>query len=369
MTDAPRSEVKRSSRDPELLGPRLEEWLAAILPADANPSVSGFEGTSATGMSSETILFDATWTQERAATSERLVARLAPDSHDCPVFPSYDMERQARVISTVGELTDVPVPRILGANNDPSVVGAPFFVMERIDGIVPPDVMPYTFGDNWFFDASPDSQQRLVDSTVDVLVSLHGIEDAERTFDFLRFDQRGGTALRRHVAHTRAWYEFACRDTPRSGLVERMFDWLEAHWPSDEGTAVLSWGDARIGNVMYRDFRPVAVLDWEMAGLGPRELDVAWLVFAHRVFEHLAGRFGAPGMPHVMRPDDVAADYERKSGHTPKDLDFYTTYCAVQWGIVFLRTGFRSVHFGEREMPADPEEFFHCKELFEEVMA
>jgi aminoglycoside phosphotransferase (APT) family kinase protein len=148
-----------------------------------------------------------------------------------------------------------------------------------------------------------------------------------------------------------------------------MFDWLDANRPDDAGGTVLSWGDARIGNVLYRDFRPVAVLDWEMAGLGPRELDLAWLVFAHRVFEHLAARFGAAGMPHFMRPDDVAAAYERKAGHTPRDLDFYMAYSAVQWGVVFLRTGFRSVHFGEREMPDDPEEFFHAKDLFEEVIS
>jgi aminoglycoside phosphotransferase (APT) family kinase protein len=369
MTEAPQSEVKRSSRDPETLGPRLESWLASTLPADANPSVGGFEGTSATGMSSETILFEASWTEQGAEKHERLVARLAPDVGDCPVFPSYDMERQAHVITRVGELTEVPVPRIVGANNDAALVGAPFFVMERIDGIVPPDVMPYTFGDNWFSDAAPDEQQRLLDSTLDVLVSLHSIPDAQQTFDFLAFDAHGDTALDRHLAHTRAWYDFACRDTPRSPLIERMFDWLDAHRPSDAGETVLSWGDSRIGNVLYRDFRPVAVLDWEMAGLGPRELDLAWLIFAHRVFEHLAGRFGAPGMPHFMRPDDVAASYERKTGHTPKDLDFYMAYSAVQWGIVFLRTGFRSVHFGEREMPEDPEEFFHCKELFEEVIA
>ena len=360
MTEAPQSEVKRSSRDPATLAGALERWLPG------SPKIGGFEGTSATGMSSETILFDATWDDGR---HERLVARLAPDAHDCPVFPAYDMERQARAIALSGELTDVPVPRILGASNDPTIVGAPFFVMERIDGIVPPDVMPYTFGDNWLYDAPAERQHELVDSTVDVLASLHGIEDAEVRFGFLACPEPGATALDRHIAHTRAWYDFACNDTPSSPLVERMFDWIDAHRPSDAGTTVLSWGDSRIGNVLYRDFRPVAVLDWEMAGLGPRELDLAWLVFAHRVFEHLAGRFGAPGMPHFMRPDDVCASYERKTGHTPRDLDFYTAYCAVQWGIVFLRTGFRSVHFGEREMPDDPEEFFHCRELFEEVIA
>jgi aminoglycoside phosphotransferase (APT) family kinase protein len=369
MTEAARSEVKRSSRDPSELATKLESWLATTLPSDAHPSVGGIEGTSATGMSSETLLFDASWTEQGKQTRQRLVARLAPDAHDCPVFPSYDMERQAHVIALAGELTDVPVPRILGANNDPSVIGAPFFVMEAVDGIVPPDVMPYTFGDNWLFDAPPEDQERLAESTLDVLASLHGIDDAPERFTFLDFDDRVDTALRKHVAHTRQWYEFACKDTAPSKLTERAFDWLDTHWPSEESETVLSWGDARIGNVLYRDFRPVAVLDWEMAGLGPRELDLAWLVFAHRVFEHLAGNFGVGGMPHFLRPDDVVASYERKTGHAARDLDFYMVYAGVQWCIVFLRTGFRSVHFGEREMPADPDEFMHHRGLLEELIS
>lgn len=364
MTETPQQQVTRSSRDPEQLGPQLEAWLAKAV-AGA-PTVDNVRGTSATGMSSETILFDAVWDD---GTTQELVARIAPDAHDVPVFPSYDMDKQARAIALVGELTDVPVPRIIGAETDTSVVGSEFFVMERVDGIVPPDVMPYTFGDNWLCDASEADQNTLVDTTLDVLASLHGIDDAPERFGFLEFPTSGDTAMRRHLEHTRQWYEFACRDTPRSALLTRMFEWLDAHLPPDAGGTVLSWGDARIGNVLYDDFRPAAVLDWEMAGLGPRELDLTWLVFAHRVFEHLAGRFGAPRMPHFMRVDDVAASYERKTGHTPRDLDFYTVYCAVQWGIVFLRTGYRSVHFGEREMPDDPEEFFHCRELFEEVMS
>jgi aminoglycoside phosphotransferase (APT) family kinase protein len=368
MTEAPQQEVKRSSRDPQQLGPRLETWLASKLEPGADPKISGLEGTSATGMSSETILFEATWTEDGEQQHQRLVARIAPDVGDCPVFPSYDMDKQSRAIALVGKLTDVPVPAVLGAESDPSVIGAPFFVMERIDGIVPPDVMPYTFGDNWFYDAPRDDQQRLAHSTLDVLASLHGIHNAEERFAFLAFDEPGQTALERHVAHTRRWYEFACRDTPRSPLLERTFDWLDAHRPDDEGETVLSWGDSRIGNVLYDDFEPVAVLDWEMAGLGPRELDVAWLVYAHRVFEHLAKRFEAPGMPHFLRPDDVASAYESRTGHVLRDLDFYMVYAGVQWGIVFLRTGFRQVHFGEREMPSDPQEFMHHADLLEEMI-
>ena len=76
------------------------------------------------------------------------------------------------------------------------------------------------------------------------------------------------------------------------------------------GEPVLLWGDSRVGNVLYRDFQPVAVLDWEMVTLGPREIDVAWMIFAHMVFQELTGLAGMPGLPEVMRESDVRATYK-----------------------------------------------------------
>jgi aminoglycoside phosphotransferase (APT) family kinase protein len=272
------------------------------------------------------------------------------------------------VISRVGDLTSVPVPRTWWLEADAAPIGAPFFVMERIDGEVPPDVMPYTFGDNWLYDAPRELQQQLQDTTVGVLAELHDIARPTEQFAFLAFDDAGDSPMRRHLAHTQAWYEFA-HQGQRSSLIEEGFAWLEAHWPANEGDAVVSWGDARIGNVMYRDFAPVAVLDWEMAALGPRELDITWLVNAHCVFEHLASRFELPGMSHFLRLDDVASHYERLTGYTPRDLEFYMTYAAVEWAIVFLRTGLRSVHFGEMEMPDDVHEFMHHRGLLEQMLS
>jgi len=207
----------------------------------------------------------------------------------------------------------------------------------------------------------------LQNSTVGVLAELHDIDRVDERFGFLAFEDAGNTPLRRHVAHSRAWYEFA-HESRRSDLIEQGFRWLDDHWPEHEGQAVVSWGDARIGNVMYRTFEPVAVLDWEMAALGPRELDLAWLVTAHCVFEHLAANFELPGMPHFLRLNDVATEYERRTGYTPRDLEFYMAYAAIQWAIVFLRTGLRAVHFGEREMPDDVHELMHHRGLLEQML-
>jgi aminoglycoside phosphotransferase (APT) family kinase protein len=362
------TDMQRSSRDPQELRPRLEAWLADLLPPGAEPNVPELEATSANGMSSETILFTAAWTEDGRVRDERLVARIAPDAVDVPVFPTYDLERQYEAIRLVGELSSVPVPRVWWSDAHGTATGVPLFVMARVDGHVPPDVMPYNFGDCWLFDASPADQRCLQDSTVEVLAQLHDIDDVEERFSFLAHDDPGDTHLRRRVNHAKAWYEYA-REGHRSALVERLFARLDDQWPADEGPAVVSWGDSRIGNIMYRDFRPVAVLDWEMAALGPRELDLAWLVYSHGVFESLASVFELGGMPDFMHPDDVAALYESLTGYAPRHLDFYNTFAAVQWAIVFVRTGLRGVHFGTEQMPDDVDDFIRHRDAIERMLA
>lgn len=362
MTESPPTEMQRSSRSPDELRDRLQAWLRNRC---SDAEITDLQGTSANGMSSDTVLFDATWTDGAAPQAERLVARVAPEAVDVPVFPTYDLTRQFELIRAVGERTDVPVPAVFWNEPSPEPLGTPFFVMARVDGQVPPDLLPYNFGDSWLFAAAPEQQRALQDATVDVLARLHEMPAPGG----LDFPDAGDTALRRHVAHTRAWYEFVAADGVRSPLIEAGFDWLDAHWPATEGPAVVSWGDARIGNVLYRDFAPVAVLDWEMAGVGPRELDVAWLVYAHRGFEDLATMMSLPGMPDFLRRDDVVTRYSSVSGHELHDLDFYETYSALQWAIVYLRTGARSVRFGERERPAEPDELLYNAEPLRRMLA
>jgi aminoglycoside phosphotransferase (APT) family kinase protein len=359
---------QRSSRDPEELRRSLEAWLGGRLGADARPTVAELHATSTNGMSSETVLFDAAWSEAAGQRDAQLVARLAPDAADVPVFPEYDLWRQFEVIRLVGEITTVPVPEVLWLERDAGAIGSPFFVMARVEGVVPPDVMPYNFGDTWLYDASPEDQQRLQDSTVDVLARLHEIDGDDPRVAFLAFETAGDTPLARHLAHTEAWYEFVAVDG-RSDLVERTFRWLRDHWPAEPGPARLCWGDSRIGNVLYRDFAPVAVLDWEMAALGPRELDVAWSIYGHRMFEDIAATYELGGMPHFFRRDDIAARYEALTGHTPRDLDWYGVYSAVQYAIVFLRIGRRSIHFGERDEPPEIDDLIMNREPLERMLA
>lgn len=362
--------LQRSSRDMTNVPVHLSQWLSKLL-GDATPEITVESGVDSNGMSSETILLSGCWLHAGDRVEQKWVARVAPAEADVPVFEHYRLDHQHELMRLVAELTDVTVPRVRWLETTGEVLGRPFFLMDRVEGRVPPDLMPYTFGDNWLFDAPVDEQRRLQDNTVEVLSKLHSIPDAQSTFGFLQdVDPPGETALHRHFAWLKSWYEFSVPDMGRSALVDQALTWLEDRFPEDVAAAqpVLAWGDARIGNVMYRDFTPVAVLDWEMATIGPREFDVAWIIFAHMVFQELAKLAGLPGMPDFLREEDVRATYRDLTGIEVNNLDWFYVYSGVVWCCVFMRTGARRVRFGETEMPEDIETLFYHGALLKRLI-
>jgi aminoglycoside phosphotransferase (APT) family kinase protein len=342
--------IRRSEQELDRLRGELGAWLGRQLPANAAPTILDIRGTSANGMSNETLLISAAWGPGAEQTTHQLVARVAPRPGDAAIFPRYDLSEQARVIRRVAQLTDVPVPEVLWDEADPSVIGSPFFVMRHVDGEIPADGR-YLLG-GFVFEADEAERRRLQDSMVGVLAGLHGVKGAEQEFSFLAPRSTGQSALRQHFAATWEWYQFARSGGQRSTVIEQTFAWLEANWPSSESSAVLNWGDARIGNVIYRDFVPVAVLDWEMTAIVPPEVDLGWLLYSHRVFVDLVGA----GLPGFLEPPDVASHYERLTGREPLDLGFYLVYAALRWAIVLLRSSIRRVNSGELAATADVDD-------------
>ncbi|WP_416958933.1 phosphotransferase family protein [Streptomyces sp. Agncl-13] len=345
MATAPRP--RTTTRDPEELAHRLTAWLDTRLPGAKAVDV---RVPASNGMSSETLLFDI----DHSEPPLRACAlRLAADPAAYTVFPVYDMPRQFRTMRLVAERTDLPVPEVRWLEEDPGPLGAPFFVMARAEGRVPPDVMPYTYEGNWLHAATDAEREHLEAASVGIVARLHDqVPLGEAEFLTLPGD---GDALHRHVASQRAYYDWVVDGLARSPLIESAFDRLAELWPADPGEPVLNWGDARIGNVVYDGFDPVAVLDWEMAAPAPREVDLGWTVYLHRFFQDLTVAFGQPGLPEFFRRDRVEARYAELTGHTPRDMDFYTLYAALRHAIVMLRIAYRQVHFGEVAVPADPD--------------
>ncbi|MET7487785.1 phosphotransferase family protein [Streptomyces sp. NPDC005538] len=345
MATAPRP--RTTTRDPEQLAHRLTAWLDTRLPGARAARVTV---PTSNGMSSETLLFDI---EHPELPNQACALRLAADPAAYSVFPVYDMPRQYRTMRLVADRTDLPVPKVRWLEEDPGPLGAPFFVMERAEGRVPPDVMPYTYEGNWLHAATDAERAHLEAASVGLIARLHDqVPLAEADFLTLPGD---GDALHRHVSSQRAYYDWVVDGVAPSPLIESAFDRLTELWPSDPGEPVLNWGDARIGNVVYDGFDPVAVLDWEMAATAPREVDLGWTVYLHRFFQDLTVAFGQAGLPEFFRRDRVEARYAELTGHTPRDMDFYTLYAALRHAIVMLRIAYRQVHFGETAVPADPD--------------
>jgi aminoglycoside phosphotransferase (APT) family kinase protein len=225
------SRLQHSSRDVATLPKVMSQWLSTVMPGGIAPQVTVESGVDSNGMSSETIILTGRWREDGAPREEKWVARVAPTLEDVPVFTSYRMDHQFDVIRLVGEKTDIPVPRVRWLEASGSVLGTQFFLMDYVDGRVPPDVMPYTFGGNWFADAPAESRRELQDATVDVIAKLHSIPDPQKTFGFLAEGSSEPNALRRNLDWLKAWYAWSVPDIGSSPLVERSLEWLEENWP------------------------------------------------------------------------------------------------------------------------------------------
>ncbi|HLS78171.1 MAG TPA: phosphotransferase family protein [Nocardia sp.] len=349
-----RRQLTVSERDPDALAADLAAWLRTRVEAEGMPVVTNASIPQNSGMSSTSVFFDATWQSGGIRDGGSFVARLAPDPRDFPVFHTYDLATQFHVMAGVAAATSVPVPPLCWLETDPGVLGTEFFVMRRVEGRVPTDNPPYVFL-GWLFEATERDRAALADRTVETIAAIHAVPDPARRFPML---DGPGQALRRHVDWHREWYDWAlAADGYRIPIIERAFDWLEEHWPTDPGQDVLLWGDARPGNIIFDGFEPAAVLDWEMAALGPREVDVAWAVFIHRFFQDIATRFDQPGLPDFLRLSQTVATYERASGHRLRDMDFHLVYAALRHAVVMARIKRRMLHFGEDTDTDDRDDY------------
>jgi aminoglycoside phosphotransferase (APT) family kinase protein len=365
MTTDPTVATKLTThgRDLPQLGADLAAWLAGPLRADGPVEVGNVHAPTGGGMSSVTILLEATYRRDGAETTRELVVRLPPDDSGFAVFPSYDLRRQYDAMSAAA--SRVPVPTLVGIEESPDLLGAPFLVMDAVAGRIPSDNPPYVFG-GFLLDATADERRALQDATVDLLAGIH-----ETPVDAVPelLVEAGADPLRSHVEMQRAYYAWThARDGVRIPVLERAFAWLDEHWPASQGEPVLVWGDSRPGNVIFDGFQPLAVLDWEMAAVAPRGVDLAWMVVIHRFFQDLAEVFELPGLPDFCQPEDVRARYAEVTGVHVSDFEWYVVYAALRHGIVMSQVKRRMIHFGEETVPEDPDDYVMHRAMIERLI-
>lgn len=294
------------------------------------------------------------------------VLRLPPPADAFPLFPTYELHRQVAAMRLVSERTRVPIPRIVWFEPSGAFFGAPCFVMERVAGRAAPDMPPYTL-EGWLLETTIAQRAQMERGVVDGLAAIHDLDAEPGELEPFDLDAPGDTALQRHFAHQRAYYDWI-RGDDRIDLIDRMLAALEAQLPADEA-AGLTWGDARLGNVLFRESEPVAFLDWEAAARGPRELDLGWLLYFADYYQRIAVRAGRSGLPDLLRPSAVVDRYVTITGHTPQNMEWHLAYAALRQALTSIRVTLRAVHFGERPPPTDPNDLIIDRSHLEEILS
>jgi aminoglycoside phosphotransferase (APT) family kinase protein len=310
----------------------LADWLSRTLAGQGCRDVRiGDLSSPDAGYSGRTVFVAASWTAADGTPCQReLVFRVqVPDQQ---LFAAPDALRQARVMSGLAGQPGVPVPAIRFTEADPRLLGAPFYVMDRVRGQVPGDV-PSWHRKGWTVDLSPAERARLHDNGLAALVALHRVEWRPE-LGFL--DPPGtGTALDRYLAQLERWYEW-CGPSRRFGpdvLAAGLRHVLDRR-PDDHADTVV-WGDARVGNMCFADDLSVeALFDWESATIGPPGIDLGWWLMFERYLCEAQGLRRLDGVPGR---DQTIARYRELGGADIGDIDYYELLAAVVMTLITSR--------------------------------
>jgi aminoglycoside phosphotransferase (APT) family kinase protein len=325
-------------RDLERDRVRLEDWLAKRLPAAESLAVRDLRAPQSSGFSNDTLLFELETRGKAGARREPLVVRIQPTGFR--VFPEYDLGLQFRTLQLLAK-TDVPVPRVRWIEEtDTDVVGAPFYLMDRVEGRVPTDVPPYHTG-GWMTEIGPAERAAIWWGGVESIARIHRLDPHASGFSFLARPELGATPFRQQLAYYERYFEWAARGLPAPTL-EDALGWLRANEPDDPRT-VLLWGDARIGNIIFDGTRPAAVLDWEMVTLGSPEEDLAWTIFVDR---HHSEGMGVPRLEGFPSFEETVARYQELTGFEVRHLHFWQVFAGFRFGVIMSRIAQQCVHYG-----------------------
>jgi aminoglycoside phosphotransferase (APT) family kinase protein len=250
-----------------------------------------------------------------------LVLRRPPRT---PLSPTaHDMAREHRLLTAfVDHGAAVPVPRAVALCTDPDVIGAPFYLMERLEGIVVRDALPESFT------ADADAPAAFADALVDLIAATHAFD--WRAGGLVGFGKPDGYLDRQVPRWLGQLERYRTRDIPE---VEEAGRWLSAHTPPMQDPTVIH-GDYKLDNVMFEPelpVRPVAVLDWEQATIGDPLVDLGWLLGLWLDEGDDASFFGGSnvalaGHGPVPSRADLAGRYAATTG---RDLTHLAFYCVL----------------------------------------
>lgn len=260
-----------------------------------------------------------------------------------PPWPpsAHNVVREARIISALTGV--VRVPRVLAVCDDSSVIGAPFYITEYIDGVVLTTTMPHAF--------TGLAGRQVASQVVDALVELHSV--SRKTLDCAQLPDGSRYLERQLQRFADLW---AHNKTREIAELEQVGGWLEDNRPTS-ADATLVHGDFRLGNLMFaRTATPslLAILDWELATVGDPLADVGYLLATWVDRDDPPNRLVQ--LSPVTRGEgfstrrELGALYESRSGRSVTSLSWY---CALAlWkSAIFMEGNYARAMRGDSDDP------------------
>jgi aminoglycoside phosphotransferase (APT) family kinase protein len=299
---------------------RLTRWFAASVPGGGGDLTARLVAGGKSNLTYEVSDGEATW-----------IVRRPPLGH--VLATAHDMAREYRVMSALQD-TDVPVPRTYALCRDEEVLGAPFYVMERVAGI------PYRHAAE-LGPLGPERTRVISTGLIDTLATLHEVDPA---MVWLADFGRPEGFLARQVARWKKQLDASyCRDLPAA---DELHARLAAEVPQESAPGI-AHGDYRLDNVLVDDHdRPAAVIDWEMATLGDPLTDLALLVVYQRLGSLPGGTAvaDAASAPGFLDEDELIERYAARSDRDLSRFGFYLGLASFKLAAIVEGIHYRHLH-------------------------
>jgi aminoglycoside phosphotransferase (APT) family kinase protein len=220
--------------------------------------------------------------------------------------------------------------------------------MEFVPGRIPADVPRYSQAGFLVDDAKPADRERMMRSGLETLSALNRLDWRELDLDWLDASGRGEPGMAQQIALYREYAERELDGREHPWLM-RGLDWLAANVPA--APSGLSWGDSRLGNMIWQDYRCAAVVDWEAAALTPPEADIGWWVMFDRMsFDDLDTK-RLEGFP---TREEMVAFWEQRTGRpVAADIDYWEIFAVARFCAIMIKLGNRLTRAGVVPVEAD----------------
>ncbi len=302
---------------------RFARWWESQHPSARHVEVFGLE-LAPSGFSNETWFVDIRWLEGERIEAQRLVLRREPEG--AAFFDDYDLNLQFDVMEAL-RAGGLAVPRTFAIEDDKGHLGSAFFTMEFVEGRVASGRRPGFHGHGLFFEASHSERRTMWLAAIEAMASVHRFDwQGSALCERLGSPQTSTEAINRQLSQVKGWLGQAASLGPFPAIEAGLL-WLDNNVPAASSTS-LTWGDARPGNLIYQGTSVAAIIDWEMAGLGPGEFDLFYFLLADEVVSELNAVPRLAGLPD--RHETIEA-WEQAVGRTVEHGLFAEIFAATRF--------------------------------------